>query len=82
MGYDAAALSCVVHLHFLHVLHLLLAHRHHRVCLRQQNDGCMIEHSCNDSGSLDQPVTVSMYTSAFDLLETYQTSGNRDLEVC
>lgn len=50
-----------MHLHFLHVLHVLLAHRHHWVSLCQQYYRSMVEHSGYNSGSFDQPVGVSIH---------------------
>lgn len=50
-----------MHLHFLHVLHILLAHRHHWVSLCQQDNRSVVEHSGYNSGSFDQPVKISVH---------------------
>ena len=53
MGYYAAKRAGILHLHFLHILHFLLAYRYHGVCLCQTDERCVIEHSSNDRGSFD-----------------------------
>ncbi len=70
MRYYAAALTGVVHLHFLHVLHLLLAHRRHGIGLCQHDYCSMVEHPGHSSGSFDQPTQVSVaYMSTWDQID-------------
>ena len=53
MGYYAAERPGILHLHFLHILHFLLAYGDHGVCLCQTYERCVIEHSSNDRGPFD-----------------------------
>ena len=82
MSNDTAALTRVVHLHFLHVLHILLVHNHHWVGLRQHDQRRMVEHSRDNCSAFDQPVCISKETGTIGSLNTYQTSGNKDFEGC
>lgn len=68
MSYDTAALTCIMHLHFLHILHFLLAHRDHRIGLRQQNDSSVIEHSSYDGRTLYQPIEREFRLGIFSAL--------------
>ena len=79
---DAAALTRIVHLHFLHILQILLVHHHHWVRLRQHDQSRMVEHSRNNRSAFDQPICVSKETGTIQSLKTYQTSGNKDFEGC
>ena len=82
MSNDTAALTRIVHLHFLHVLHILLVQNHHWVGLRQHDQCRVVEHSRNNCGAFDQPICISKQIRTILSLETYQTSGNKDFEGC
>ena len=51
VGYYATKRLGILHLHVLHILDILLAHRYHRICLCQTDERCVIEHSSNDRSS-------------------------------
>lgn len=82
MSNDTAALTRIVHLHFLHVLHILLVHNHHWVGLPQHDQRRVVEHSRNNRSAFDQPICISQETGIVWSLKTYQTSGNKDFEGC
>lgn len=82
MGYYTAKSLGILHLHFLHILHILLAYRYHRVCLCQADKRCVIEHSSNDGGSFNQPMLLAYIQISIYFTSTHQTSGNSDFEVC
>ena len=65
MSYYAAKLPRVLHLHVLHVLHFLLAYRCHGIRLRQTDQCCVVEHPSDNSGSFDQPDTMSIALTRF-----------------
>ena len=78
---DTAALTRIVHLHFLHVLHILLVHNHHWIGLRQHNQRRMVEHSRNNRSAFDQPICISKGTGTIRPSKPTKLPGIETLKV-